>query len=445
MLHRAMRQRGLDQCVDLIEVATTEQLNAILDLDLWSAPLAGQGEQFDADRFGEWLEALVGHGAATAARVVERLDVHLAATGLSRFVRVFDPGVLMPTAPSDDEPREGGLFEANGAAAEIGGYVVQARREDAWDAIVELLAVLSADRAACFNAIMQECRRLSNGSREPDGLDDLLDAPDQSLHDLGRERDDRRAERGFGTWADARAFLAAARERPPSGRSQDPAAVAKLRPAGDGPGGLRPLIEYLLRHHPDAYFARGRELAFLANAFVAGCRLRASSFTPSQAVQAAVATCNLGLLLKPAPPAPDYLVGGGLIGLFEDGWGTLHREVSLFVAEGLLAVLSTVPVGDSDTLEGLHTLERSLETHLAAGMPWLAVDDLDVLSVLDMPAWYGLCGLLSECPVIPDAVTAVVERRTRRIAPDAFAFIGTDAQIRTVRAFMARLPHQLAG
>lgn len=98
----------------------------------------------------------------------------------------------------------------------------------------------------------------------------------------------------------------------------------------------------------------------------------------------------------------------------------------------------------SETAEGLHALARSLETRLAAGAPWLALDDLDVLSVLDTPTWHGLCGLLGECPVIPDAVTAIVERRAGRIDPDAFAFIGTDAQIATVRAFVARLRDQLA-
>jgi hypothetical protein len=203
-------------------------------------------------------------------------------------------------------------------------------------------------------------------------------------------------------------------------------------------------MEYLAEHHPAAYLARGQELAFLANTLVAGCPLRTHAFEPDQAVQAAVATCNLGLLRQPATPGIDHLVSRGLVSLFEDGWAALHRDVSLFVAEGLLAVLSAVPAGGSDTLEDLHALRSSLETHLAAGAPWLALDDLDVLSILDMPTWSGLCGLLSECPVIPDAVTAIVERRTGPIQPEAFAFIGTNAQIETVRAFVARLPRQLS-
>ena len=204
-------------------------------------------------------------------------------------------------------------------------------------------------------------------------------------------------------------------------------------------------MEYLRERHPDVCLARAQELAFVANALVAGCRLQSRSFTPREASEAAAATCSLGLLRQPAPPAADYLVGHGLIGIFEDGWAALHREVSLFVGEALLAALRGVRIGESETLAGLHELQRSLETHLAAGTPWLALDDLEVLAVLDTPAWTGLLGLLSECPIIPEVVTAIVERRTGRVDPSAFAFIATDADIDTVRSFMGRVPELLAG
>ena len=65
--------------------------------------------------------------------------------------------------------------------------------------------------------------------------------------------------------------------------------------------------------------------------------------------------------------------------------------------------------------------------------------------MLDLPAWSGLLGLLSECPIIPDVVTAIVERRTGRVDPISFAFVATNADIDVVRAFMARVPQLLAG
>jgi hypothetical protein len=47
--------------------------------------------------------------------------------------------------------------------------------------------------------------------------------------------------------------------------------------------------------------------------------------------------------------------------------------------------------------------------------------------------------------VLPAVVSAIVERRTRRVDPQAFAFIANAAQVDTIRAFVARLPGLLAG
>ena len=47
-------------------------------------------EQFDVNRFGEWLEMLVDTGESVAARTVAALDTHLVIVGLSRYLRVFD-------------------------------------------------------------------------------------------------------------------------------------------------------------------------------------------------------------------------------------------------------------------------------------------------------------------------------------------------------------------
>ena len=95
---------------------------------------------------------------------------------------------------------------------EVGGYLVRARRTDAWDAIVTLLVTLETEHNHYFHAVMQGCRRLSNSRPEIDGLDDLLMAPEQHLHDVAIERERRRSRHGYATPADARAFLQMARQ-----------------------------------------------------------------------------------------------------------------------------------------------------------------------------------------------------------------------------------------
>ena len=53
---------------------------------------------------------------------------------------------------------------------------------------------------------------------ETDGLDDLLMAPEQHLHDAAIEREERRSRQGYATPADARAFLWMARQPRGAGR-----------------------------------------------------------------------------------------------------------------------------------------------------------------------------------------------------------------------------------
>ena len=105
-LHQLIRSRGLDACTALVTSATPAQITSVLDLDLWRHARPGRDEQFDVDRFGEWLEVLVDTGNSVAARMVAALDKDLVIVGLSRYVRVFDPGIFEPTAQSDDEPMD---------------------------------------------------------------------------------------------------------------------------------------------------------------------------------------------------------------------------------------------------------------------------------------------------------------------------------------------------
>ena len=97
-LHQLIRHGGLHACGELVASATPEQLTSVLDLDLWRHARPGRDEQFDADRFGEWVELLVDTGETVAARIVAALDEHLVIAGLSRYVRVFDPSAIAPPA-----------------------------------------------------------------------------------------------------------------------------------------------------------------------------------------------------------------------------------------------------------------------------------------------------------------------------------------------------------
>jgi hypothetical protein len=218
---------------------------------------------------------------------------------------------------------------------------------------------------------------------------------------------------------------------------------------------LRTLIEYVRDSDDTLYFARSHELAFLANTLVAGCSIQSRSFTPQEASDAAVGICNLGLehwpVRWPEPIAPStadldvtlpdtFLMHHDLVSAFEVGWAVLHEDVSMFAAEQLVFALSNLRCIDADIQEGLDALRIELTKQREAGTPWRARNALDVIAMLDMPAWVSVLGLLDECPVIPAALTATLEGRTGAISATEFEFISTSRQLGRVREFMARFP-----
>jgi len=511
VLHHLIRDRGLEACTGLIAASTPQQLATVLDLDLWQTSPT-RDDQFDERRFASWLEALMNDGESIAVSVVGAMDRDLVVTGLSRYVRVFDPGVFQPTAASDDELPDLDVARSTSLECEIAGYVVRARTSEAWDAIVGLLATLADDRPDVFHGVMQGCRRASNSMPEIDGLDDLMQQPEQLLYDVSIGREQRRTQQGYLAAADARAFLQSARQRPPSGgdssssinpitaayfraldseitptdhRSPDepgersspdpdvsnsinaivdlltqegmipPGPRALLGPAGDGVAQvipLEPLLEYVHGTDELAYFARNREFAFLANALMAGCSVYSRPLTVQEAWDAVAGICNIGLeVMSDAGVDPErlagvtatlpehFLVDHDVLSAFEAGWRLLYLEVSMVVAKRLIAILRELQNIDSPGQQDLYRLRWELEKNCDAGTPWLSQDALEALAIIDLPAWTSLCGLLSECPVLPAAMNAILDHRAGSISATAFDCFTTRAQIRRVHEFAAQL------
>ena len=149
---------------------------------------------------------------------------------------------------------------------------------------------------------------------------------------------------------------------------------------------LQPLMEYVHDTDHVAYFARSRELAFLANALLAGCSVQSRPFTVQEAWDAAVGICNLGLEAWPArwpetgvdaadltTTLPDsFLVDHDVVTAFEAGWRLLHEDVSMFVTDRLIATLADLRSVDPASQRDLYRLRRELERNRDAGAPWRA-------------------------------------------------------------------------
>ena len=358
LLHRVIKVYGLEDCGEVVALATPQQLARIFDLDLWSAPGAGRDEQFDAGRFGVWLEVLVETGAEVAAQKLAGMEVDYVVAGLAKHVLIYDRATVTPYETMDGEQVEPiGAVDDDGFTLDIGGYRLVAQRSDSWDAIVEVLLSLDAGHTDYFHRVMKGCRTLSNSGREDDGLDDLLSEGDQAMFDLEVDRERRREKQGYVTPAQARAFLQMSRQLNLGSDAPLPAnplAHAYFRGLDDGTGedsrddrgllaaksaaspahddtaeAVRAVFDILreagvvaqpprallgaseshsprlgrieaymklvLDRDPEAYSRRSEELAYLANTLMSGCSIQARRFTAQEASDAAVAVCNLGL------------------------------------------------------------------------------------------------------------------------------------------------------
>jgi hypothetical protein len=356
VLHKVIQRCGLEDCGEIVALATPGQLAQVFDLDLWRSGQPGRDEQFDADRFGVWLEVLMESGAAVAAQTLAEMNVELVTSALAQHARVFDCAAVSPSTPMDGDDAIDVRAPDAGLECEVGGYLVVANRTDSWDAIVGVLVSLEAEHHDCFHRVMGGCRSLSNSTPEIDGLDDLLTDPEQAMFDLAFDREQRREKQGYVPPTEARAFLQMSRQLRLGGDTMPPgspgarayfrAVESAATDTNDEPGRLpvasgapsakddavdavaavvdllveagvlaqqpRALLEgprnqvprlariqaqMLVTRECDhaAYAMRSQELAYLANSLVAGCSIQARPFTAQEASDAAVAVCNLGL------------------------------------------------------------------------------------------------------------------------------------------------------
>jgi Family of unknown function (DUF6178) len=512
VLHQLVQKCGLEDAGPIVAFATTEQLMGVFDHDLWQAARAGAADEFDADRFGLWLEVLVEAGAELAARKVAEMDFDLVTAALSRYLLVLDAewnaierrdaALLDEVIP--DLAEQLALAEAvleNGL--ELSGFRIIPRRGAPWHALIEILARLSTDHPALYAKLMVRCGALSTEYIEDNGgLFDVLTSDEQVLSDVAGERDERRAQEGYVGPPEAAAFLKLARQPGADSSARDPLTTSYFRkldaraaasrkadvaeppsrevdpdepeggrflamleeegvlapsqrpllPAGekDAPDRLariRAQLLYAREHDSAAYMRRSDELGYLANVLIAGCSFQSRRFRPVEATDAVLAVCNLGLENRPHAaggvlPAA-FLVEQELVTVFRWGWSVLHERVCLDLARRLVGVLADLRIDDLQLQHDLTQLRIRMAAQLKTGTPWRERDRLDVLAILDPPAWATLLGLVDECPVVPKPSPKSSGRPPLRVTTE-FEFISENGQIEWARDFVDSLPVRLA-
>jgi hypothetical protein len=486
LLHRVIGAYGLEDCVELVAHATPAQLSHLFDLDLWRPPRPGLDECFDAARFGLWIEVLAEAGADVAAAKLAAMPLRQIVAGLAHHVLVFDVSAVASYETTDGTRIDYSRPVRDLVGCEIGGYHVAATRDDSWDAIVAVLVSLDSHHPDRFVELMRAVRSRSHSRREHDGLHSLLQNREQMMFDVADERQRRRRDRGFASPADARAFLQMSRrarletlapnpiardyartiecaadhqESPVVSPAEEIKVAEMLAEAGVMPlnapralldsGEVQPAtrlqrcMRVVFERDRVAFGERHFELAYLANVLMAGCSIQGRPFSATEAADASVAICNLGLEQLPVSPDDvwlDYLITHDVIGVFQLGWTALHEQACVFAGRALADILADVRVADADVRSALNMLRIRLNREIENGTPWRAADALDALQSLDMPAWAALIALIAECPVIHGGLIASIDRRVRSVDPTAFDFISGPDQLKLIRSYMRALP-----
>ena len=205
---------GLEDCGEIVALATTPQLKGIFDDDLWRSERPGKDETFDAKRFALWLEIMLEAGEDFAAQKLAELPEDLVTLALHRNILVINIEELA-IEMSDGHSEDDGLTEKaleSCLCEEIDEYRIISRNHEGWDAILSVLLALDRDHHDFFARVLEHCCHMAVEYIDDNGgLYQVLTSDAMLESDVGAEREDRRAEEGFIAPTSAASFLALAR------------------------------------------------------------------------------------------------------------------------------------------------------------------------------------------------------------------------------------------
>jgi hypothetical protein len=366
-LRQVILRVGLEDAGELVALSTLEQLREVFDEDLWRSARPGEDEAFDAARFVVWLDVLLEGGEAFVADRLAELSEDFLVFAVSSLVRVLDVAVL--TAWATDPGGAGLLDEVveTQPCQELDEHLLVSRTESGWDAVLTTLLALDERYPELLRAVLGRCAAATHDEvRSAEGLHAAFRGEERLLEDARSEREERRAERGYVSPADARAFLALARGAPesPEGdpitrayfrelkraanassatapvaafRESPPlrqllaeagveAAAAKTAPAAGSL--LRQTLAELHEHDPRAHQRLMEELAYLANVLVAGDTSVARGWRPVEAAERVLVLCDEGLQAivdrggSDGTAAQEALLDWGAVGVFRVAWAS---------------------------------------------------------------------------------------------------------------------------
>lgn len=330
-LSELVHEVGLEDAGELVALATTPQLEAMFDDDLWRSTEDAE-ERFDAARFVLWLEVLSEAGEAAVTRRLVELPREFLCFAVAELAYVVDMDALQQDVEMDDRYHER-VERALELAAfeEWEEFRIVDRGRGGFDVLATCLLSLDTEHSALLRAVLERCRDISVSEiEERGGLVKALSRLEAAEEVARGARHERRTQRGYVSLADARSFLGLVVERLEYEGGRDPVTHAYFRDvygkqraqadleiaksgrnprrlvdvfgrdlapldAGTAYTTLSAALALLRERDVAAYELRVAELAYLANVLVTVSEPEPRRLRPVEASEAALRVCAEGL------------------------------------------------------------------------------------------------------------------------------------------------------
>lgn len=332
-LLKLVNKIGLEDSGEILALASTSQLNRMVDEDLWKSD--GKKEKFDPRRFLIWLQLLEEMGYARAGARLSEMDEDFLTLALSHYLFVLDLEAMsflrvQVTGDSWEDDRLEKILESY-HTHEFGEHLALAKPHAPWDTLHPLLLALEEADSSMLGRILQRLALAGEAKAEREGgLFEVLSSEEMLEGDAGFARDQRRTRDGFVPASDAAAFVAwiksTPKEKIAAMNGPDPVSRAYLRDyeglviapaAAQANSSIPPLFLDLLEEEakptrlligtsspfqallaslsPEEHERYLLELNFLAQVVMQTEQQRGDALRPTEAADRVLNRCELGL------------------------------------------------------------------------------------------------------------------------------------------------------
>lgn len=341
VVHKIVRHIGLEDASEFLMLLSSQQMQEVLDQDIWKSPRPGVEDQLDAERFCTWLEMLLEISSDFAAEKVSEMDDDLLTAALAEFVLVMDSDelALMTRESENDLHSENKYLEKvleSTFNLEIEGFLVMSKAAFQWEVISNLLSSLQKNHYDILESVLVRLNGITLSQiDEADGLYNLLKESEILKDSLSYERQQKREKEGFVSASSAVAFLKLIEQTPLEKvlENSEQDHISKMYFRQFKPGKIRPAqplskeLLLLLKAHGvqnevasslqlpspnsrassvrgalvklreesrDLFEQKILELNFLANVLLAGHSPTKKHLRPVEAMELALKTCDRG-------------------------------------------------------------------------------------------------------------------------------------------------------